>query len=93
MSAAITPGIQPHRVKINTINTEPQPLSITANGGNKIDNKTRQILIETKLRLKIQYIGRTKYVLLHQNLWLYSFYVATLLHAFFNASTSNFFWG
>jgi len=49
MSAAITPGIQPHNVKIRTIIIEPQPLSRTANGGNKIDNNTLQILIRHKV--------------------------------------------
>lgn len=61
----MTPGIQPQRVKINTITIDPQPLSITANGGKRIDNNTRQILIVTKLRIKIQYICRVKIVLLH----------------------------
>ena len=64
MSAAITPGIQPHKVKIKTINIDPQPLPITANGGNKIANNTRQILMPTKLRIKIQYMCRVKIVLL-----------------------------
>jgi hypothetical protein len=45
ISAARTPGIQPNRVRINTIKIEPQPLSYTANGGNKMDNTTRQTLI------------------------------------------------
>lgn len=39
-NAAITPGIQPHNVKINTINMEPQPWSRTANGGKIIDKIT-----------------------------------------------------
>jgi hypothetical protein len=30
---AITPGIQPRQVSINTIRKEPHPLSTTANGG------------------------------------------------------------
>ena len=41
----MTPGIQPQMVKIKTINMDPQPLSITANGGNKIESSTLQILI------------------------------------------------
>ena len=41
----MTPGTQPHKVNKKTINTEPQPLSITASGGKKIANKTLQILI------------------------------------------------
>lgn len=44
--APITPGIQPHRVKINIIIKEPQPLSITAKGGNKIDRITLKTLIQ-----------------------------------------------
>jgi hypothetical protein len=40
MSAAITPGTHPKQVKINTINIEPQPLSITAKGGNTIQSNT-----------------------------------------------------
>jgi len=45
IKAEITPGIQPHKVSINTIMIEPQPLSITARGGNMIDKITLQILI------------------------------------------------
>ena len=52
ISAAITPGIQPQKVNINTIKIDPHPLSITAKGGNKIDNNTRHMLIKTKLQLK-----------------------------------------
>jgi len=51
MSAAITPGIQPHTVKINTINIDPQPLSITANGGKTIESNTLQILIIQSYKL------------------------------------------
>jgi len=43
--AAITPGTHPQRVNINTIKTDPQPWSITAKGGNKIDNKTLKKLM------------------------------------------------
>ena len=45
IKAAMTPGIQAQRVRIKTITTLPHPLSITAKGGNKIDNSTRQMLI------------------------------------------------
>jgi len=38
--AAITPGTHPHKVNINTIITEPQPLSITDKGGKTIDKRT-----------------------------------------------------
>ena len=40
ISAAITPGIQPKQVRINTIRIEPQPLSYTARGGKIIDRIT-----------------------------------------------------
>ena len=40
INAAITPGIHPIQVKINTIRNEPHPLSAIANGGNIIANKT-----------------------------------------------------
>jgi len=43
--AAITPGIHPHKVNINTIITDPQPLSNTAKGGKMIDRITLQILM------------------------------------------------
>ena len=36
ISAAITPGIQPHNVRTKTMSNEPQPLSTTAKGGNSI---------------------------------------------------------
>jgi hypothetical protein len=42
INAPITPGIHAQRVRINTINTEPHPLSITASGGNMMQRITRQ---------------------------------------------------
>ena len=42
MRAAKTPGIQPKIVKINTITIEPQPLSITAKGGQTMVSNTRK---------------------------------------------------
>ena len=45
MSAAMTPGTQPMRVSRNTINTDPQPRSITAKGGKIIANSTCKQLI------------------------------------------------
>ena len=42
INAAITPGIQPHIVNENTMIIEPQPLSITDNGGNTMANNTRK---------------------------------------------------
>jgi hypothetical protein len=41
-NAAITPGIQPQRVRINTITMEPQPWSMTASGGKRMDRITRK---------------------------------------------------
>jgi len=38
--AAMTPGTQPQQVSMNTSNTEPQPLSMTARGGNRIQRIT-----------------------------------------------------
>ena len=48
INAPMTPGIQAHSVRIKTITTLPQPLSMTAKGGNKIDNNTRHMLISNK---------------------------------------------
>jgi hypothetical protein len=44
-NAAITPGTQPQSQSKNTISIEPQPLSKTANGGQKIESITLQILM------------------------------------------------
>jgi hypothetical protein len=44
--APITPGIHPHKVNKKIIKKEPQPLSITDNGGNRMANNTRKKLIE-----------------------------------------------
>jgi len=38
--AAITPGTQPQSHNKKTIKIEPQPLSITANGGQIIERRT-----------------------------------------------------
>lgn len=51
--AAITPGIQPNKVRINTIRNEPQPLSITAKGGKRMANKTRRTDIIIILRVLV----------------------------------------
>lgn len=45
ISAAITPGIHPHKVKIKTIKIEPQPLPNTAKGGKNMAKRTLQILM------------------------------------------------
>jgi hypothetical protein len=44
-SAAITPGTQPQSHNRKTIKIEPQPLSITAKGGQIIESSTLQKLI------------------------------------------------
>lgn len=44
-NAAMTPGTHPQSVNKNTITIDPQPLSKTANGGNKIAHNTRKQLI------------------------------------------------
>jgi len=45
IKAAITPGTQPQSHSKKTITTEPQPLSITASGGQKMDRITLQKLM------------------------------------------------
>lgn len=47
INAPITPGTHAQRVKRKTIITEPQPLSITASGGNIIHRITRQMDMKT----------------------------------------------
>jgi hypothetical protein len=54
----MTPGTHPQRVNKKTIIIDPQPLSNTAIGGNRIESKTRQILI--KKRVKLSYKDKTK---------------------------------
>ena len=44
-NAAITPGTQPQSHNKKVIRIEPQPLSITAKGGQIMESITRQILI------------------------------------------------
>ena len=63
--APITPGIHPHKVNNKIIKKEPQPLSMTDNGGNKMANKTRKKLIAKHwlVYLKDEKIG----YLLHKN--------------------------
>lgn len=53
INAPITPGIHAQRVSIKTMTTLPHPLSITAKGGNKIDNNTLHMLISNN-SLKLQ---------------------------------------
>ena len=51
ISAAITPGIHPANVRMNTISTEPQPLSTTVRGGNMIDKITLNKDIDSFFRV------------------------------------------
>ncbi len=46
MSAPMTPGTQPQRVRRKMIRTDPHPLSITARGGKKMHSRTRRRPIE-----------------------------------------------
>jgi hypothetical protein len=62
---------------MNTINTDPHPLSITANGGNNIESNTLQKLISTKLRLIFHLISPEKYLLLQ--LLIYTKFVSILV--------------
>mgnify|MGYP006897443095 CR=1 FL=1 len=55
----MTPGIHPHRVRINTITMDPHPLSKTESGGNKMASKTRHMLIQNKFTINIQGICMT----------------------------------
>lgn len=86
--AAITPGIHPKRVRIKTIKIEPQPLSITARGGNKIESRTRQILIVEKLVVVYFIISRFLFLLLQ--LLVYIFLVAIFAKSFFRPYVCNF---
>jgi hypothetical protein len=49
INAPITPGTHAQRVRRNTINIEPHPLSITASGGKITQRITRQMDIFYKL--------------------------------------------
>ncbi len=42
INAPMTPGTQPQRVRRNTIRTDPQPLSMTARGGQMMQIITRK---------------------------------------------------
>ena len=59
-NAPITPGTQPQQVSNKTINTEPQPLSITAKGGKKIAKITRkQDMIFVFLDRSLRYLSHS----------------------------------
>ena len=65
--AAITPGTQPQSHNKKTIKIEPQPLSKTAKGGQKIESKTLQILIRLILMIDDYLFDAFQTVLLHQH--------------------------
>ena len=56
--AAITPGIQPKQVRIETIKMLPHPLSKTAKGGKTMARITRKTLILTGF-----YIGYSSFLI------------------------------
>lgn len=54
INAPITPGTHPHRVRRNTIRTDPHPLSMTARGGQMMQTSTRkQPIVIVDLRLSV----------------------------------------
>ena len=61
-NAAITPGTQPINVRINTINTDPQPLSRTANGGKIIHKITRPSDIKIPYKVLIMKTQNYKFI-------------------------------
>lgn len=60
--APITPGTQAHSVSKKTMKKEPQPLSITDKGGNRIANNTRKKLIAYLLVSTLKRRFRTEFV-------------------------------
>lgn len=65
-NAAITPGTHPHSHNKNTMKIEPQPLSITAKGGQIIESKTLQKLMVINLKLIDVIICRQSFLLVTQ---------------------------
>jgi len=53
IKATITPGTHPNTVRINTINIEPHPLSMTESGGKMMAKITLQILINYVFVLRL----------------------------------------
>jgi len=62
--AAITPGIQPQQVRINTRSNEPQPLSMTARGGNMMQRMTLQSDIGFFYLLDVEKVERFQLMIL-----------------------------
>ena len=71
ISAAITPGIHPQMVRIKTIKMEPQPLSMTARGGNKIDRRTLQMLISRIIEVCSAYWSKKHTFVTAANLYIF----------------------
>ena len=59
--AAITPGIQPQQVRMNTRSNEPQPLSMTARGGNMMQRMTLQSDIGFFYLLDVEKVERFQF--------------------------------
>ena len=61
INAAITPGTQPNRVRMNTMVNDPQPRSTTAKGGKMSANKTCKQVICFLLKILIGCKGTTNF--------------------------------
>ncbi len=61
ISAAITPGTQPHSVSKNTMINDPQPLSTMAKGGKIIQRRTRQMDITIDFKVFANLIENLKF--------------------------------
>jgi len=72
--AAITPGTQPQSHNKNTMNIEPQPLSITAKGGQIIESNTLQklILIDFIIDDYVYDVFQNKLLQLNKEFYIYS---------------------
>ena len=81
ISAAITPGIHPANVRMNTISTEPQPLSTTARGGNMIDKITlNKDMNLSFMILCLLHVASTRYLNVHKG-------IKIILYSSLNSST------
>ena len=54
ISAAITPGIHPTKVRMNTMRTEPHPRSNTAKGGKMMESMT----LNTDMNFCLKSVGK-----------------------------------
>jgi hypothetical protein len=60
IKAAITPGTHPNTVRINTINIDPHPLSMTESGGKMMAKITLQMLINYVFNLGMNVIFKNR---------------------------------